>query len=72
MSFIASKAHAVAEKASNVAMYGGAGMATVTISEWCQIVGVILAIAGFLYNIYHKEQVLKEIKKKETITFKED
>ena len=44
MSSVVSKAHALTEKASNVAMYGGAGMATVTISEWCQIIGVILAI----------------------------
>ena len=69
---IINKAHAVAERASNVAMYGGAGLATITISEICQIAGVVLAALGFIYNIYHKEQVLKEIKKKDSITFKED
>ena len=72
MSSVVSKANVLAEKASNVAMYGGAGLATVSISEWCQIIGVILAAAGFAYNIYHKEKVLKELRSKSTITIKED
>ena len=72
MSGVISKAQTLAEKASSVAIYGGAGMATLSVSEWCQIAGVIFAFFGLLYNVYHKEKMLKELKNKSVVSLKDD
>lgn len=63
------------EKASAVAMYGGSLTAVVgglSLSDIGVIVGIVLGVAGFVYNIFHKERMLKELKNKEHITISED
>lgn len=74
---IANKAADVASsaKASDLAMYGGSGAAVISglsLSDWGVVIGIIIGVLGFVYNIYHKERVFSELKKKNTINLKDD
>lgn len=63
------------EKASTVATYGGSATAIIgglQMNDLAAVVGMAVAVLGFLYNIYHKERMFNELKKKNSITIKED
>ena len=62
-------------RASDLAMYGGSGAAVVSGLSYRDrgvVIGIVIGVLGFLYNIYYKERVFSELKKKSTISLKDD
>ena len=45
---------------SGAAIYGGAALAVFSVNEICMIIGTMVAVLGFLYNVFHTTQ-LREI-----------
>ena len=63
------------ERASNVATYAGSATAIVGglgMNDLAACVGMVVAVLGFMYNVWHKERVLKELRSKNSITINED
>ena len=59
------------EHVNSAAIYAGAIMAGISINDICAIIGVLLAIAGFLFNIWSKERMIKILREKNELTLKE-
>lgn len=52
---------------ATVTTYGGAATTIVcgfTLNEWGMIVGIVLGVSGFIYNIWVKERLIKIAKSK--------
>ena len=63
------------DKVASVASYIGGGVAVVGglgLNEVLAIGGFVIAILGFCYNIWYKERMLKELKKKDRITITQE
>jgi len=60
------------DKVVNTTIYLGAIIGFVDINVLCSIIGVGIALAAFIYNIYHKRQIIAILKQKNSISITDD
>lgn len=62
------------DRVATATSYIGAGTAVVgglNFNEWLALGGLIVAILGFIYNVWYKERLLKVARQKSEISFKD-